>query len=154
MKNSIMKQNEHPATLTSVFDDIFQNSFNRFYHQNSGSLTGPNIGGRIPVNIRETDESYLLELFAPGRRKEDFTLSIDGDLLTVAMNPSQKQEGSEQKGGWIRREYDLESFSRTFTCDDTIDYAKVSARYENGVLELTLPKKEGVRQVSRSIAIQ
>src|SRR6195952_6005426 len=154
MKNIIKSQNSQPATIATVFDDIFQNSFSRFFEENTGGLSGNGSGSRVPTNIRETENTYLLELFAPGRRKEDFNLAINGDLLTISFNRSSEQEQGNSKEGWIRREYAIDSFSRGFTCDDSIDVEKVNARYENGVLQLILPKKAGARQLSRTISVQ
>ncbi len=105
------------------------------------------------MNIRETDTAYEIELVAPGLRKEDFHLAYTGDTLTVSFeHGEEKKEGDDHQ--WIRREYRSEAFSRSFTMDRTVDVEKATARYENGVLLLTLPKKEEAKRISRKIDVQ
>ena len=60
----------------------------------------------------------------------------------------------EKNEGWLRQEYKKQTFARTFNLDDTVDVAKIAARYENGVLYLSFPKKEHAQKISRSISIQ
>jgi HSP20 family protein len=95
-----------------------------------------------------------MELYAPGLKKSDFHLDIEGDTLTVSFeNKTENKEEDKQKG-WFRQEYRMQSFSRSFSLGDTVDTAKIAARYENGVLYLQLPKKEDAQRISRSVEIQ
>ncbi len=95
-----------------------------------------------------------MELYAPGLNKSDFQLKIEGDMLTVSFQKKiDSQEENKQKG-WFRQEYDMYSFTRSFSLGDAVDAGKIQARYENGVLYLELPKKEHVQKVSRAIDIQ
>lgn len=100
---------------------------------------------RAAVNIYKTDNSYEMLLFAPGRIKEHFHLDVKGNQLTVSYMPP---EGFP-KVEWIRREYSRGGFERTFNLDDSIDSANISAKYADGVLQVSLPViagKEGVKQ--------
>ncbi|WP_165917223.1 Hsp20/alpha crystallin family protein [Flaviaesturariibacter aridisoli] len=107
----------------------------------------------IPVNIRETDKSYELELVAPGLRKEDFRIQLDDKTLTISFE-HKEEERNESEKNYLRQEYRMQSFSRSFNIDDSmVDAAKISARYENGVLWLSLPKKEGAQRQRRQIDI-
>ena len=157
--NTIIKKDNgrQPATFGSVVDRIFQNNLERFFDEDywSTGLSDRGKGlGNVPVNIRETDKSFEMELYAPGLQKSDFHLNIEGDMLTVSFeNKAENKEEDKQKG-WFRQEYRMQGFSRSFSLGDTVDPAKISARYENGVLYLQLPKKEHAQRISRSVEIQ
>lgn len=141
-----------PASFGNVVDQVFHNTVSRFLDDGFWGFNGLGVNGRVPVNMRETDDRYMLELVAPGLKKENFNLSVSGNLLTVSFEAS-KEENQDHQKGWIRQEYSLQSFSRTFTLDDTVDIDKIEARYENGILQLSLPKNDKARKVSRSIHI-
>ncbi len=105
-----------------------------------------------PINVHETKDGYLLELVAPGLSKEDIKVNIEKGLLTIGYEKKDQQETNDQKT--LRREFSLSSFKRTFTVDETINAEAIEAKYENGVLKLTLPKKEEVKVLPKEIAIQ
>lgn len=108
----------------------------------------------VPVNIRETDKTYEVEVIAPGLRKDDFKVSLDNKNLTVSFeHKDEKKEGSE-KEGYLRQEYQHQSFTRTFTVDETVDVNNISANYNDGVLHLTLPKTEGAQRISRMVEVK
>jgi HSP20 family protein len=154
MTNIIKKENGQPATFGSVVDQIFQNNLSRFFDDDAWGFSGIHTRGQAPVNIRESENSYELEVIAPGLKKQDFQLNLNGDLLTVSFE--QKEEASEPNKDtrWLRKEYKKRSFSRSFTLDDTVDPAKGAARYEDGVLYITLPKKENAQPSTRTINVQ
>lgn len=153
MNNIIKKTDNRPTTFGSVVDELFQNNLNRFFDDRPWGFNGLSTESRVPVNIRETDTSYEIEVIAPGLKKEDFQLSFTGDTLTVSFEKAdEKTLGDGQK--WIRREYRSGAFSRSFTVDGTVDVDKAKARYENGLLTLTLPKKEEAKRISRKIDVQ
>jgi len=106
-----------------------------------------------PVNIIEKPGQYELQISAPGFEKGDFKVSLDQDVLTIS---TEKKEESKTEEGhkMIRREFNYRSFKRSFTLDDKIDGEAISAKYENGILNLTLPKKEEVNKSAREINIQ
>lgn len=104
------------------------------------------------VNIAETNDAYILELNAPGRQKEDFSINIDKNLLTIAYQPKETPANENLKQ--IRKEFNNNAFSRTFTIDEKIATDNIAAKYENGILNVTLPKKEEVKVSPKQIAIQ
>jgi len=140
-----------------------ENSFNTFVDDLLVELpaffrTEFNTNGRkgfVPVNVKETDKSYQLEVVAPGFEKKDFKVNLDQNLLTISAekdtsaslsaNPQVKQ---------IRREYSYPSFKRSFTLDEKIDATNIGASYINGVLTLNLPKKEVVKASATEIVVQ
>jgi HSP20 family protein len=154
MANIMKKENAQPATFGSVVDQIFQNSFNRFFDDDFWGPDGLNGRNTVPVNLRETDKSFEMELMAPGLKKQDFQLQVAGDTLTISFEHKEENKEDNKAEGWLRREYRKQSFTRSFNLDDSVDPAKIQARYEDGVLHLTLPKKENAQRISRSIAIQ
>jgi len=104
------------------------------------------------VNIQETDQEYRLELVIPGMKKEDLVISLENDMVSVSAN--QKEQNEESKENYIRKEYAFGSFQRSFTLPDSVDTEHINAVYENGVLDLVLPKKEEAKPLpARTIEI-
>jgi HSP20 family protein len=147
---TLMKNNANgfPA-FPSLFDDLFSRDlFN--WGNNHYSATRTTVPS---VNIRETADSFEVEMAAPGMEKKDFSITLDGSLLTIS---SQKQsEENDEKDGYSRREFSYQSFSRNFQLSkDVVKAEDIRARYENGLLLLTIPKQEHARQQApRQIAI-
>jgi HSP20 family protein len=105
---------------------------------------------RAAVNIYRTDNSYEILVFAPGRIKEHFQLGTNGNELSISYTPP---EGFARPD-WIRREYSRGGFARTFTMDDSVDPAKIQAKYEDGVLQVSLPFTPGKERTLQEIPIQ
>jgi HSP20 family protein len=100
-----------------------------------------NTTANVPaVNIKETDTSFGIELAAPGKKKEDFIIEIDHNVLKISSEV--KTEKQEIEGKYTRREFSYSSFGRAFTLPETINTENCSAKYENGVLYVALPKRE------------
>lgn len=157
MKTSIIKTNNGNTTMpertvSNWVDQLFQDNLNRFFHDDFWGFSGINQQVNVPVNLRETDKTYEMSLIAPGLQKEDFKLNVTDDLLTISYE--QKQEKEQKDEGWLRKEYKMQSFSRSFTLDDSVDTNNITASYDNGVLHLSLPKKESARRISKSIEIK
>jgi HSP20 family protein len=104
---------------------------------------------RASVNIYKTENSYEMLVFAPGRIKENFSLSVNGNELTITYTPP---EGFPRPD-WVLREYSRGGFVRTFTLNDSIDVTKISAKYVDGVLEVSLPVVEGKESSNREIKV-
>jgi len=109
----------------------------------------------VPVNIRETNDAYQLEVVAPGFDKNDFKVNVENNLLTIeAEKEAVKEETTDKQEKWVRNEYRFKSFKRSFTLDEKIQTAEIAAKYENGVLLLNLPKKAEVKPSVQQISIQ
>jgi HSP20 family protein len=122
-----------PNILGGIFEDVMNNNCNHISNEMKFAS--------VPVNIFETDKSYDLHVVAPGLKKEDFKLGIDKNILNISFE--QKEENKDaQEGKWIRSEYKMKSFKRSFTLNEKIDATKIAAKYADGVLVVTLPKKE------------
>ncbi len=156
MTNIVKTENRRqPATtFGNVVDQVFQNTFSKIFDDGFWGFDG-NIPyrNRVPVNIRETDKTYEMELAAPGLQKQDFNLNVSGNVLTISFEEKKDDQEENKKEGWVRREFFHHSFSRSFTLDETVDIEKIEARYENGVLYVQLPKSEKALQLSRMISV-
>ncbi len=126
--------------MPTVFDDFFK-PWNEWFDK--GGLLGRTMN--VPaVNITENKDEYMVSLAAPGLKKDDFHIAIDGNMLTIS---SEKEENKEEKDKmFTRKEYNYSSFSRSFTLPEEINKEKIDAKYEDGVLRLTLPRKEEARK--------
>ena len=105
-----------------------------------------------PVNIHESNDAFNLDLQAPGLNKEDFKISVEKGLLTISYEHKTEEENKDVKT--YRKEFAIRSFKRTFSVDEKINADAISAKYDAGVLKLTLPKKEEVKVQPKQIAIQ
>ena len=105
-----------------------------------------------PVNIVEKPASYQLEVAAPGFDKADFNVKLEANTLTISTE--KKEIVTEENDKLIRKEFGFKAFRRSFTIDEKIDAANISARYENGILAIELPKKEVTKAETKEINIQ
>ena len=104
---------------------------------------------RAAVNVYKTDSSYEMLLFAPGRIKEHFHLDVKGNELTVSYTPPDGFPRPE----WIVREYSRGGFERTFGLDESVDTANITAKYTDGVLQVSMPIIPGKATVKQEIAV-
>lgn len=139
----------NPATRSiNGFVDGFLNDFPSILNKTFTTEAS----SHAPVNITENKESYKIELSVPGRIKEDFKINIEKNLLIISY---EKKEGTPQENEkTIKTEFNFASFRRTFTLDEKVDAEKISAKYENGILVLNVPKKEELIQSPKEIQIQ
>jgi HSP20 family protein len=104
---------------------------------------------RSAVNIYKTESSYEMLVFAPGRIKEHFKIDVEGKELKISYTPPEGFPRPE----WVLREYSRGGFVRVFSLDDAIDAANISAKYVDGVLEVSLPLIQGKEPGRKEIAI-
>lgn len=128
--------------LPTLFDDFFNRDL---FNWNNDNFSNTNT--TIPaVNIKETAENYEVEVAAPGMKKDDFKVQLDGNALTISSERSHQDE-SGGEGRYSRKEFSYQSFQRTFTLQkDVVDIDRIEAKYENGLLHLLIPKKEEAKQ--------
>jgi HSP20 family protein len=130
------------------------------YYNQSCAAKGNNYGNsaragfirsmqRAAVNIYKTDTSFEMLLFAPGRIKEHFKLDVNGQELMVSYTPPDGFPRPE----WVLREYSRGGFSRTFTLDESIDKTAITAKYADGVLQVSLPIIAGMEVPKKEIIV-
>ena len=127
---SLVKRND--VLFPAFMNEIFKPDWFGGIENNRNSVPA--------VNIKENEKEYYLELFVPGRSKEDFTIEIDEAVLTISSE--NKKENEEVNDNYTRKEFSISSFKRSFTLPDTIATDKIDANYEGGILKFNLPKKE------------
>lgn len=134
-------------TLTSLVDDFMTEIPTLFKTE----VKNPNIKGFVPVNIIEKENEYQIEVVAPGFEKSDFKINLDQQILTIAVDKSEEATATTDKT--IRKEFRTRSFKRTFTVDDKVDTDKIEAKYVNGILIVTIQKKETIKTASKDIEV-
>ncbi len=138
---NLVKFNQYP-TFTDLLENIERNFLGRV-DETSGDIPA--------VNIKEENDKFVLELAAPGMKKDDFKINLDNYQLTISAET--KNEKKEKEDSYTRREFVYNSFSRSFTLPKTIDIDKIKADYRNGVLDIVLPKKEEEAKLTKQIKI-
>lgn len=105
------------------------------------------------VNIKEDNDGFEVEMAAPGLKKEDFKIELNGDLLTISSEKNEDDVKDEKR--YTRREFSYQSFTRSFTLPNIADSGKINAKYHNGILTVEIPKKEEAKpKPPKKIAIQ
>ena len=137
--------------LSKTFDGMMKELFNDFPAAVNKAVR-EDVLHFPPVNIVERASDYLVELAAPGFEKADFNVKLEGNILTISTE--KKDSAIESTDKIIRKEFSYRSFKRSFTIDEKIDGENISAKYENGILKLGLPKKEDPKANAREINIQ
>jgi HSP20 family protein len=101
-------------------------------------------GATLPaVNVRETNDEFRIEVAAPGMKRDDFKVELDSHVLTISSQREDKREEKDQEGNYTRREFSYQSFQRSFTLpEEKVEGEKIAARYADGILHVTVPKKE------------
>ena len=102
------------------------------------------------TSLRE--KRIKVSLAAPGLQKKDFKIDVEGNLLTISCELEDTVEEKEEK--FSRKEYSYSSFERSFTLPDEVNKEKIDARYNDGILEIKLPKKEEAKKLSISKQIE
>lgn len=140
---SIIKRNN--LVFPSLMNEIFKPDW-------FGGME--NYNTNLPaVNIKENEKDFELELAVPGRKKEDFNIEVDNNVLTISTEMKSENEVKEEN--YTRREFGFTSFKRAFTLPDTIDESKIKADYIDGLLRFTLPKrKEALPKPKRMIELK
>jgi HSP20 family protein len=140
------------STFNSLVDDLFSEMPVLFKNGDHSAQWH----GSAPVNIKESEKNYSIEVVAPGFEKSDFKIDLNQDVLTISAEKENeaRSETDDKNEKQIRKEYSSRSFKRSFTLDEKIDTETIEAKYVNGVLTLNLAKKEEVKPASKQISIQ
>lgn len=127
-----------PFLPSSLLDHFWDNDM---MDRSSSNYSSTNTS--LPaVNIKENDDDFMIEVAAPGMKKEDFSINYDNGRLTI----SSEKEYDKVDEKYNRREFSYQSFCRSFeVADNIIDNQKIKAKYENGILYITLPKREEIK---------
>ncbi len=134
--------------LAKRSENYFPSIFDRFFNNDLMDWTSSNFSSTntsMPaVNVKEDDNEFMIDVAAPGMSKKDFKINFQNNVLTIS---SEKEEENENKNeNYTRKEFSYQSFQRSFTvAENAIDSDKISAKYNDGILHITLPKREEVK---------
>ena len=132
--------------FSSILDDLVLNN-------RSGYTSHSNPVDTPSVNVIESDVDYRLQLVAPGKNKEDFTIELDEGVLSIATENEIPENNKEEN--YTLREFVFSNFKRAFKLPDTVAIDKIKAEYKSGILIVTLPKvKEALPHPKKLIAIK
>ena len=136
-----------PSLLNSFFNEDWIDS--SLSNWRSVNATLPS------VNVRETNDDFLIDVAAPGMKKSDFKVELNNHVLTISAEIEEHPQGENKEGDYTRREFNYQSFQRSFHLpENKVEGEKIQARYEDGILHLTVPKKEEAKvKPARQIAI-
>lgn len=131
----------------SLLDELFTE--NRLDTPNYENFSIP------AVNIQEKNTNFVVQLAVPGLSKENFNIEVEDDILKISAEVTSENEENktEDETKFTRKEFNFKSFKRSFTLPENINVENVNASYENGVLEITLPKKEEEKVLKRMVEI-
>lgn len=127
------------------FENFLKNDWNKVFYDDNWSNT------TAPVNIKETEKSYEIDVIAPGLNKEEFKIDVEKDTLNISFEHKEEKEESNDKV--LRNEYSFRSFKRSFTLNEKVNAAEISASYTDGVLKVVLPKKENIEAGVKTISV-
>ena len=136
--------NHRNPWLPTVFNDLFDVNLM------------PRVNTQAPaINVLESEKSYTVEVAAPGMKKEDFSVNINGEgNLIVKMERKEEQNEDNKNAHYLRREFSYAKYEQTLILPDDVEKHKISAKMDNGVLYIELPKTEPAAQkVERQIEI-
>lgn len=132
--------------LSSFVEELFDRSISDF-------MGGDFFLNQPSVNIVELPDHYRMEIAAPGWTKKDFNVSASGEFLVVSAKKETNDTVKDER--FLRREFNFTSFERRFQLPENVAFEKIGAKYENGILSITLPKNEEVRAtLSRVIELK
>lgn len=140
----LMKRNltENPMWLPEIFDNFFVNDWSPVVRNNG-----------LPINVKESSKDYSIEIAVPGMSKENFSLTINKNLLTLKMEKETKNE--EKEHTYLRRDFMHRSFHQCFNIPEDVDKEKITACVKHGILLVELPKQEvNIEKGERTIEIQ
>ena len=123
-------------------DGLLPSMWDSFYHDDWFTLPNtPKSNTTTPaINIMENENDFIIELAVPGMKKDDFNIDIEKNLLTISAEKRTENENKDTT--YTRKEFGYLAFERSFTLPETVDGDKINAKYTDGVLGITIPKKE------------
>lgn len=139
------------STLTKRNDKLSLNDWFRDFFDVDPFFSRLTLGSLPAANISEADDKYEIEMAIPGFNKEDFKIKVEKDMLTVSTES--KSEKQEEDKTYTRKEFNYSSFSRSFRLPDNVQDDAITAKYDNGILKLQLPKTEKSITASKEIKV-
>jgi HSP20 family protein len=137
---TLVKYNPTRRTFMPGFANLLDEFFNE------DVISQKNVGTVPSVNIRETEDSYFIDMAAPGMKKDDFKVEADNHQLIISSFKEDRTEEKDAEGKFTMREFNYHSFRRSFTLPEGANTDKISASYKDGVLNIGIAKKEEAKE--------
>ncbi|WP_443939124.1 Hsp20/alpha crystallin family protein [Pedobacter sp. MW01-1-1] len=142
---TLVKFNNRTRNTAPYFNNVFDNLFSDALIKNSAIDKSPN------VNVSEHENGFLIEIAAPGLKKEDFHLTVKKETLSVWAEVKADEKAATKD--YSRKEFDYSSFARSFNLPESADSDKISAEYKDGILSITINKKDGSKLEHKEIVV-
>lgn len=127
------------VNVPSLMDEFFGRDLMQNFFEDQTGISMP------AVNVVENNDNFRIEVAAPGLEKKDFRIDLENNLLTISSEKEERNE-SQEEGKYMRREFSYSSFRRSFSLPNTVDAENIKANHKDGILSITLPKKEEAKQ--------
>jgi HSP20 family protein len=140
----------------NLFDDDWMNfAFDRDFWGRKNPLYGKNAKNIMKTDIREHDEGYELDVDLPGFKKDEISVELDDGYLTISAAKGLDKDEQDEKGKYIRRERYAGAMQRSFYVGDAVTQEDIKAKFEDGILKLSIPKKDAKAvETKKTIAIE
>lgn len=139
----------------NLFDDMMNFDFDKEFERMNRPLYGKHAQNMMKTDVREGEKSYELDIDLPGFSKDEITVQLENGYLSISAAKGLDKDQENKDGKYIRRERYAGSMSRTFYVGDQLTEQDIQAKFENGILQLTVPKKEAKQVEGRKyIAIE
>lgn len=139
----------------NLFDDMFDFDFDREFDRMMRPLYGKHAQNMMKTDVRETSNSYELDIDLPGFKKDEITIQLDNGYLSISASKGLDKNEENKDGKYIRRERYAGAMNRTFYVGDNLTQQDIQAKFEDGILKISVPKKD-VQQIEQNkyIAIE
>ena len=139
----------------NLFDDMFDFDFDKEFNRMMRPLYGKHAQNMMKTDVRETENSYELDIDLPGFKKDEITVQLDNGYLSISASKGLDKNEENKDGKYIRRERYAGSMNRTFYVGSQLTQQDIQAKFEDGILKISVPKKD-VQQIEQNkyIAIE
>ena len=151
MKNLVRTNGDSFSSIPSLLNEFFNDGW-----FDSSLANWRSQGGSMPaVNVRESNDEFMIEVAVPGMKRDDFKVELDNNVLTISSSKEEKAEEKNRAGEYTRREFSYQAFQRSFSLPEAkVEGGKISAKYTDGILYVTVPKREEAKMKPvRQIAV-
>ena len=140
---SLIKKYDDYPTWPKFFNDFFDRDWMDFSTRNFS-----NTNTTLPsINIKEDKAGFEVEMAAPGLEKGDFKIELENNILTISSEKKMESETKDEQK-FTRKEFSYQSFSRSFSVPRSVEIDDIQAKYENGILKVSIPKKEEAKPMA------
>jgi HSP20 family protein len=145
---ALTNRNGAPVFFNDLLDG-FSPIFNRIFDEDVKAIKAVS---KPAVNVKETEQAFVLEVAAPGLQKTDFQIKVEKDVLSIATEV--KNESETKTENYKRKEFSYQAFKRSFTLPENVNVESISAEYKDGILHVTLAKNEKEKEALKVVEVK